>query len=198
LNLKDYVFREPPLPPPYVLEGLDQLRPRRIVRLLGVDWMVSRTARFAPIWIVGLGIAISFVAHVGDGTSDGLLIGLVFGLLIAGSMVVHQLGGIIAGRLVKAPMLEVVFTGTLAYDVYQESEDYSSFVHIVRGLGGLVANVGVGLIMLAVYFSGLQSPFVLFLGVLNVIFCFASLAPIPTMDGGIILKHLRGSKSVNP
>jgi Zn-dependent protease len=196
LKLKDYVFREPPLPPPYVLEGLDRLRPRRIVRLLGVDWMVSGTAWFAPIWIVGLGIAISLVAQVRDSTSEGLLIGLVFGLLVAGSMVVHQLGGIIAGTLVKAPMLEVVFTGTLAYDVYQESEGYSKLVHVVRGLGGPAANLGLGLLMLALYFSGYRSPLVLFLGILNVIFCLAALMPLPTMDGGIILKNLRGSKSI--
>ena len=133
-------------------------------------------------------------AASGTARPNELLSGLVFGLLIAGSMVVHQLGGVVAGRLVHAPMLEVVFTGTLAYDVYQESEDYSNLIHIVRGLGGPAANLGLGLIMLGIYLAGLSSPFVLFLGILNVLFCFAALTPIPTMDGGIILKHLRSSK----
>jgi Zn-dependent protease len=191
MKLIQYILREPPAPPPYVPDRLATLRPRRIVRLLNVDWMVSGTAWFAPVWIAGVGIAISLVAHLGDNTGEGLLVGLLFGLLIAGSMVVHQLGGILAGRFAKAPMLQVVFTGTLAYDLYQESEDYTNRVHILRALGGPVANVALGLIMLAIYFSGFHSPLVLFAGVLNVLFCFAAMMPIPTMDGGIILKHLR-------
>ena len=157
--------------------------------------MVSGTAWFAPIWIAGVGIVISLVAHLGENTGEGLLIGLLFGLLIAGSMVVHQLGGIIAGNLIKAPMLQVIFTGTLGYDVYQESEDYSDRVHVTRALGGPVANLALGLIMLAVYFSGFHSPIVLFLGALNVLFCFAAMTPIPTMDGGIVLKYLRRERS---
>jgi Zn-dependent protease len=191
VKLKDYLFRKPPLPPPYVLDPLAHLRPRRVVRLLGVDWMVSGTAWLAPIWIGGLGIAVSVVAHIGSGTSAALLIGLAFSLLIFGSMIVHQLGGIVAGRLVKAPMLEVVFTGTLAYDIYRESEDYSDVVHVVRGLGGPAANLSLGLIMLAIYFGGFDSPFVLFVGILNVLFCLAAMTPIPTLDGGIVLEHLR-------
>jgi Zn-dependent protease len=195
LKLTDYVFRQPPLPPPYVVESPERLRPRRIVRLLGVDWMASGTALLAPIWIVAVGIVVSLAAQVGDSTGAGLLIGLAFGALIAASMVVHQLGGLIAGRLVNAPLLEVVFTATLAYDVYRESEDYPASVHIVRGLGGPVVNLAVGLVMLAIFFAGLRSPFVFFLGVLNVVFFFAAMTPLPTMDGGSVLKHLRSSPS---
>jgi hypothetical protein len=167
-------------------------RQHRLLSILGIDWMATSAAVAAPFWIAAIGIAISFVAPVGSGAGERLLIGLVYGLFIEASIIVHQLGGAIAGALVGAPMRSVIFTATLPYNVYDDSREFPGSVHIIRGLGEPLANFLVGAIMLILYVAGLDSHFVLFLAALNLAFFVIAMTPLPTMHGGVVLKHMRG------
>ncbi len=189
--ITDHITAQPPHTPPYVLENTTNVRPLRLCSVLGIDWMASRAAWIAPLWIAAFGVAVSLIAQVGSGLGQRLIIGLVYGLLAAASIVIHQLGGALAGKLVGAPMRSVTFTATLAYNGYDESTDYSRAIHIVRGLGEPAANLLLGAIMLVLYSAGFDSHFVLFLAVLNLAFFAIALAPLPTMHGGVILKHLK-------
>ena len=190
--LANRILSEPPHAPPYVLESMPDSHPRHIATFLGIDWMATPTAIAAPFWIVAVGIAISFAFQVGSGASERLLIGVAYGGLMAASIIVHQLGGAIAGASIGAPMRSVIFTATLPYNAYDESREYSDAVHIIRGLGEPVANLALGAIMLVLYLAGLDSHFVLFLAVLNLAFFVIAMMPPPTMHGGVTLKHLRG------
>lgn len=189
--LADRILSEPPHAPPYLLESMPDTHPHHMARFLGIEWMATLTAAVAPFWIVAVGIAISFAFQAGSGTSERVLIGVVYGGLMAASIIIHQLGGAIAGAAVGAPMRSVIFTATLPYNVYDESPEYSDAVHIMRGLGEPVANLVVGAIMLVLYLAGLDSHFVLFLAVLNLAFFAIAMMPLPTMHGGVMLKHLR-------
>jgi len=189
--ISNHITAQPPHTPPYVLENMTTVRPLRLGSVLGIDWMASRTAWIAPLWIAAFGIAVSLIAQVGSGTGQRLIIGLVYGVLAAASIIIHQLGGALAGKLVGAPMRSVTFTATLPYNGYDESREYPRAVHIVRSLGEPVANLFLGAAMLALYFVGFDSHFVLFLAVLNLAFFAIALAPLPTMHGGVILKHLK-------
>jgi len=190
--IADHITAQPPHTPPYVLENMTNVRPLRLGSVLGIDWMASRTAWIAPLWIAAFGVAVSLIAQVGSGTGQRLIVGLVYAVLTAASILIHQLGGALAGKLVGAPMRSVTFTATLAYNGYDESRDYSRAVHILRGLGEPAANLLLGALMLVLYISGFDSHFVLFLAVLNLAFFAIALAPLPTMHGGVILKHLKG------
>jgi hypothetical protein len=189
--ITNHVTFQPPHAPPYVLENMTNMRPLRVGSFLGIEWMASPTAWVAPLWIAAFGLAVSFIAQVGSGTGQRVIIGLVYGVLAAASIVVHQLGGALAGELVGAPMRTVTFTATLPYNGYDESRDYSRTVHIIRSLGEPAANLLLGVVMLVLYVAGLDSHFVLFLAVLNLAFFAIALAPLPTMHGGVILKHLK-------
>lgn len=190
-RLRDYILTEPPHAPPYVIENMAVKRPLRLVTLFGINWMAAATAWVAPVWMAAVGILISFVAQVGAGVGERLLIGLAYGLLTGASIIIHQLGGAIAGKLVRAPMRFVIFTATLSYNGYDESREYPSRVHVIRGLGEPAANLLLGAIMLVLYIAGLDSHFVLFLAILNLAFFAAAMAPLPTMHGGVVLKHLK-------
>jgi hypothetical protein len=122
---------------------------------------------------------------------ERLLLGLAYGALIFVSILVHYLGGAIAGWVVDAPMRQVVFTATLAYNVYDESPEYPRRVHVIRGLGEPAANLILGVVMLGLYLAGNHNHFVLFLAVLNLGFFLVAMAPFPTMHGGVLLKNLR-------
>ena len=188
---KHLFLNEPPHPPPYVMENMANMRPHRLVSVFGINWMASPTASAAPVWIAAVGVVISFVAQVGSSAGERLLIGLAYGLLIGASIIIHQLGGAIAGKLVGAPMRSVIFTATLPYNEYDESRDFPSRVHVIRGLGEPAANLLLGAVMLILYVAGLDSHFVLFLAVLNLAFFAIAMAPLPTMHGGVVLKHLK-------
>jgi hypothetical protein len=170
---------------------MEVVQPRRLVRIFGIDWMASPRAWVAPVWMVALGIviALAFESHAATGTR--LLLGLAYGALILASILIHYLGGAVAGGLVKAPMRRVVFTATLAYNAYDESREYPSRIHLIRGLGEPAANLILGAIMLGLYVAGNRSHFVLFLAVLNLGFFIIAMAPLPTMHGGVLLQNLK-------
>jgi Zn-dependent protease len=48
--------------------------------------------------------------------------------------------------------------------------------------------------MLILYVAGLDSHFVLFLAVLNLAFFAIAMAPLPTMHGGVVLKHVKARR----
>jgi hypothetical protein len=189
-RLREWFFSQPPHTPPYVFEDLETEQPRRLLRAFGVDWMASPRAWVAPVWMVVVGIVIGLVADSPATVDKRFLLGLAYGVLILASILVHYLGGVVAGRLVEAPMCEVVFTATLAYNVYDECREYPSRVHLIRGLGEPAANLILGAVMLGLYVSGNNSHVVFFLAILNLCFFIVAMAPLPTMHGGVVLKNL--------
>lgn len=190
-QLKDWFFSKPPHTPPYVFEDMEKVHPRRLLRAFGIDWMASPNAWVAPVWMLAVGIVIGLVVESHASAGKRLLLGLAYGALILASILVHYLGGAVAGRLVGAPMRQVVFTTTLAYNSYDESRDYPSRVHLIRGLGEPASNLIFGAVMLGLYVAGNRSHFVLFLAVLNLAFFIVAMAPFPTMHGGVVLTNLR-------
>jgi hypothetical protein len=142
--------------------------------------------------MIAVGIVIGLIAESRATPGTRFLLGLAYGALILASIVLHYLGGAVAGRLVHAPMRRVVFTATLAYNEYDESREYSSSVHLIRGLGEPAANLILGAVMLGLYLAGNHSHIVFFLAVLNLAFFIIAMAPFPTMHGGVLLKNLKG------
>jgi hypothetical protein len=185
---------EPPHTPPYVIEDMANVRPRRLFTLLGIQWLATPTAWVAVVWMAALGLVVGLLAEAGSAAGTRLLVGLAYAVLIFASIVVHYLGGALAGRLVDAPMRRVVFTATLAYNVYDEARAYPSRVHLLRSLGEPAANLLLGAVMLGLYLAGNHGHLVLFLAVLNLAFFVIALAPFPTMHGGVVLKYLKAEK----
>jgi len=193
-RLREWFFSQPPHTPPYVVEDMERTQPRRLLRAFGIDWMASPSAWVAPVWMVAVGVGIALVAESHAAAGERLLFGLAYGALILASILVHYIGGAVAGGLIDAPMRQVVFTATLAYNAYDESRQYPSRVHLIRGLGEPAANLIFGAVMLGLYLAGNHSHLVLFLAVLNLAFFIVAMAPFPTMHGGVVLKNLKDWK----
>jgi hypothetical protein len=189
-RLRDFVLSEPPHAPPYVFEDTTRTPPRGLGTLFGIEWLATPTAWISLLWMTAVGIAIAIITESGA-ASQRVLTGLVYAVLIGASILWHQLGGAIAGKLIGAPMRRVTLTATLAYNEYDESRPYPSRVHLIRGLGEPVANLILGAVMLGLYWAGYHRHVVLFLAVLNLAFFVIAMAPLPTMHGGVVLKHLK-------
>ena len=58
------------------------------------------------------------------------------------STLVHALGHILGGKLVRSPMDELLLTATRGVNIYSgDQRDVRSFVHLGRALGGPVLNL---------------------------------------------------------
>ena len=118
--------------------------------------------------------------------------GLGFGLLIILSSFFHGLGHVISSRMVNAPMKALVMTATVGVTHFDDYEEQGSRVHVGRSLGGPALNLILGIIAIAIYLSALDSYFLLFFGIVNLGFGGFTFLPIPSLDGSVILRELRG------
>jgi hypothetical protein len=145
------------------------------------------------LWLFALGLLLARRTAPGRGRAATLRLGAAYALLTAASMVWHQVGQILAGRLVGAPLSGVVFTATLAYQLYPAEDDQPRHVHLVRALGGPAAHLVLGLAAGLVW-RRRRTALPGYLAALNLAFAGASLAPLPTMDGGVLLRELRSDR----
>ena len=191
---RDWLWVPPPHRPPYVVERGSALPGHRLGSLLGAEWYLSPYGWLAPVWVLGLGLLLAQRTRRGQAPAATLGRGLSYALLTALSMVWHQVGQIVGGRLVGAPLSGVVFTATLAYQLYPEEGEQPRHVHLARALGGPVAHLALGATALLVWRrrrTGLAG----YLAALNGAFAAASLLPIPAMDGGVVLRELRRGRA---
>src|SRR5205823_2012928 len=102
------------------------------------------------------------------------LTGVGYAGLIALSRAGHQVGQTLAGKLAGAPLSGVVFTPTLAYQLYPPDEAQSGRVHLMRALGGPLVHVVLAAGATALLLAGVRTRFVRFFAVLNAAFAAAS------------------------
>ncbi len=109
----------------------------------------------------------------------------------------HSLGHLLAGKLVGAPMDELIVTATRQVNHYEGNQgQHSKATHVARAAGGPLANLVVALLafVAARLFQKKQAQaasgaaeFALF----NALFGALSLLPLPSVDGHSILTQLK-------
>lgn len=166
---------------------------RRLCAFLGIEWLGTRWWWISPVWMTGAGVAISLLTRPAPGVRKRVLIGLGYGQVIAASVLWHQVGTLVSGRVVGAPMDADLLTAILPVNLYRgdEGRTYPSRVHVGRALGGPLANLLLGVAMLILRARGVRRPVVALLAALNLLVAVASLVPAPTLDGGSIVRELR-------
>ena len=177
-----------------VLEKTDAAHRHQLFTILGVDIVItSRAWIVIPLFAIA-GIVISFIFAPTDSFIAEILVGIVYGLLIFVTNVCHGLGHIISSRMVNAPMKMLVLTATVPLTLYDDTGDLPSRVHVGRSLGGPALNLIVGVLALVVNGAGLNSHFILFFGIANLVFAVLSSMPVPSFDGSVFLRELRDWK----
>jgi Zn-dependent protease len=163
---------------------------RTLFSFFDVPWTITDeswqfiTSRFF------MGILIAFIFLRESTISEKLLSGLVFGLLIGVSNVLHIFGHWIGGKLVNAPMDENLIPKYSIMTAYHENPDeVPGRVHFVRAIGGplmtLAASVAA---FIAWKIWGGQIPG--FLAALNLLLGTVVLLPIPNADGEVIWREV--------
>ncbi len=180
--------------PIFVFEDIETAPRRRLFTLFGVPWTATPSAWQSLVFLTVVGLIIALIFLPGWSLGSRLLFGVIYGLLIKTIYLVHDLGHVLGGKYVGAPMDEALITGTRHINIYRGPQDYPSRVHLSRALGGPLLNIMVGIVGLTIW--GIVGGHVLlFFGLGNLLFGLGSFVPVPSVDGEVIWRELRRSRS---
>ncbi len=173
-----------------VHEDIETTPRRTLFRLMGVPFNITPQGWVGTLQPFLGGAVLGVVLSIGDSSGVMALNGLWVGVLVVASLYMHSIGHIVGGKLVGAPMDELLLTMTRQVNVYRGAQDYPSKVHLARAMGGPIGNILLGLVLLAGWLLLGGLPLVV-MGVGNIAGGLgAALAPIPTVDGEILYREL--------
>jgi hypothetical protein len=145
--------------------------------------------------MLGGGVLASMVIGPGKGPWNKLMTGLGYTLSIAATVAFHAIGHILGGRLVGAPMWANLLTATLPINQYRDDQLYPSRVHLGRALGGGLANLSVGALLLAANGAVGGHHFLRFGALTNLGMWLVAWSPLPSLDGRVVVRELRNWRS---
>lgn len=179
----------------FVFDDSQKDKRRNRFTLLDTQFAATPLAWLNLPLMIGMGIVLSlFFMQTGDLVGQ-VLIGIGYGLLIMLGSMIHGIGHIISSRMVGAPVKFVVMTMTVNYLDYGEDGEHPSRVHIGRALGGPVMNAVIGIMSLAILGFVIPNHFIAFFGGVNIALALITIAPVPSVDGAVILREMRDWKS---
>jgi Zn-dependent protease len=177
--------------PFWVLENIDATTRRYLFTLWDINWLATRYAWLSvPIYFTA-GLTIAALLGELSIQPQLWLSGIFYGLLFYSTNIMHTLGHILSGHLVRQPMQANLLTATFDVNIYTgEQSGYPRRVHLGRALGGPILNLTAGLISLVLGRSTDWSWLVI-LGYMQLASGLWTLLPIAPMDGWVILRHSR-------
>jgi hypothetical protein len=178
--------------PLFVFEDIHSPMRKDLFTVAGVRIQATRSAFLAvPIW-TGFGFLIASLGGIGHSYFGIVLTGLLYAVLLYLANVIHSVGHIVAGKIVRAPMDALLLTATRDVTLYLNDRAACPLrVRIGRSLGGPISNLAAGLAALG--FNALfRTGWLEFFAIVNVAVGLWTLCPVPTMDGWVIWRGLLG------
>lgn len=179
------------------LDDLDRVRRLSIGRLGRVRLAATPTVWLQLPLFFGLGVALTFLpGRLPPGSAFAARAADALTFAVAGLLanVLHALGHVISGSLAGSPMDELLFTATRDANIYRgDQSGVRGRIHVVRALGGPLANLGVAAALAALgsVLGGAGQPYLARSVGVNLAFGLGSLLPLPSLDGQILWRELR-------
>jgi hypothetical protein len=111
-------------------------------------------------------------------------------LVIEGANLIHSLGHMFTSSLGGAAMDELLITATRHINIYYPNQDdIPRRIHLLRSLGGPLANLGFGIVMFFLLFRvnfGLAHEYLAYLATFSLAGGLIALLPIRSLDGEVI------------
>ena len=175
------------------IEDLDTVRHIRLGKLWGVELSVTPVTWLSPVVFFLLGLLLNGF-RPGTGLTEAVYKAGVFTIGVEISTLVHALGHILGGKLVRSPMDELLLTATRGVNIYSGDQDaLPGYIHLGRALGGPVLNLIVAAlvtVMQTFVGTGFNADLLgaivstsLFMGV-------GGFAPLPSVDGQVIWREV--------
>lgn len=170
---------------------------KTLFRLFNIDFKITpRSWRMLIAWMA-VGLVVALIVFRSEPLLSRLGWGVLYGLLALVSYVaVHLTGHILSAYSVNAPMSLIVINGLRAYTLYDDAPDTDipSKIHLVRSIGGPLANLLLSLAAFVLW-AFLGWRVLVFLGVFNLLVGLYALLPLPGIDGEVIWRELRLTRS---
>lgn len=177
--------------PLFVQEDIETSPHIHLFTLLDIPWKATPMAWRSILPNLIGGFLATFIFMPGADLFMRLVYGVIFGALLIAANTVHSIGHILSGKMVGAPMDELLVTASRHVNIYRnDPPDLPSRVHLGRALGGPVLNIAVGIMVLIVGLV-IGSAGLLFFSVANLGFGISALIPVPSFDGEVIWRELR-------
>jgi hypothetical protein len=174
------------------IENLDTVRHIPLGQLWGVRLSVTPLTGLFPfiffalrLGLGALGTPLKLPYRIYDA---GLFV-----LAVALATLLHALGHILGGLLVRSPMDELLFTATRGVNLYHgDQAACPSYVHLGRSLGGPALNLAAAAVLWGLVprmpepLSGLLDR----LAGTNLFFGAGGLLPLPSVDGYVIWREV--------
>ena len=176
-----------------IIEDIDTVRRIPIGRFWGVNLLITPITWLGPFVFFGLHFLINLL-NARLTLSERLYQSLLFTIAVEITTVLHALGHIISGKMVRSAMDELLITATRDVNLYHGDQSVvPGHVHLVRSLGGPVFNIIVAglLSVLAVGVApGFWAALIASLISTNLFFGFGGFLPLPSVDGEVIWREL--------
>ena len=165
---------------------------RKVFSIWGADCLVTPYAGLSVLFFLVLGILVA-LARGGDQEFVTILrTGVVFGLLLFASNMVHSLGHILSGAFLNTPGRTVLITATFHINYHRcEPANCTRWSHLGRAAAGPAANLLLGGVALYLH-DTIGSESLDFLAKANLIIGAWLLLPIPSFDGWVFWTELLG------
>ena len=175
------------------IENLDTVRHIRVGTFWKIELSVTPITWLSPIVFFILGMALN-IDRLVKSPLETLYHVWVFVIGVEISTLIHALGHILGGKLVRSPMNELLLTATRGVNIYHgDQAAISRFVHIRRAMGGPTLNLVVyGLITQLLLYRGVgfSSDLLAAIASTSLFMGAAGFLPLPSVDGQVIWREV--------
>jgi len=184
----------------FIFENLDTVRKISLGKFWGVEIVITSLVWLGPFLFFALHFVVNLI-NLGLSLEQRLSQSFYFTIAVEITTMIHALGHIISGKIVKSPMDELLITALRDVNRYHgDQSQIKSTTHLGRALGGPVINIIVGVICIllassipAGFWSNLNASMIS----VNLFFGLGGFLPIPSVDGAVIWREIRNLTSQN-
>jgi len=175
------------------LENLDTVRHIPVGKFWGIKLSVTPITWLSPIVFFALGAILGIFEPRMNLIQTLYHIG-VFVIGVEISMLIHALGHILGGKLLRSPMDELLLTATRGVNIYHgDQEAIPGFVHVGRAIGGPILNLlTFSVVMQLLHYSGagFRSDVLAAIASTSLFMGAGGFLPLPSVDGQVIWREV--------
>lgn len=182
----------------FILENIERVRRHKLGSTLGVVWYTTPLGWISIAFSFISSMIVAVLMHPEKALWKRLRSGMAHANALIFMEFIHTLGHIVSGKAAGAPMEANVITSTTHLNLYHRPpEQVSRTVHIIRSLGGPLANMVAGLAGW-VRWRQTENKLWLFVALSNFVLGVGSLLPLPGIDGDTIWRGRARSQAISP
>jgi len=175
------------------IENLDTVRHIPLGKFWNIKLSVTPITWLSPIVFFSLGTALNR-QMLQKSMIETFYHAIVFMIGVEISTLIHALGHVLSGKLVRSPMDELLLTATRGVNIYHDHQKaIPSFVHVGRATGGPILNlIAYGTMLQVLHYSGVgfASDVLTAIASTSLFMGAGGLLPLPSVDGQVIWREV--------